>query len=43
MLYYDRIEISKEIDLVKNNNSKKYIISQFCFFNHEFKFKSSVL
>ena len=29
MLYYDRIDISKEIDPVKINNSKEYIISHY--------------
>ena len=42
MLYYDRIDISKEIDLAKGNSSKECMISPYWFFNHEFKFQNSV-
>ena len=42
MLYYDRIDISKGIDLAKSNNRKDCIICHYCFFNHGFKFQDSV-
>ena len=42
MLYYDKIDISKEIDLAKINNSKETIICQYWLFNHGFKFQDSV-
>ena len=38
MLYYDRIDINKEIDLVKSSNSKACMICHYWFFNHGFKF-----
>ena len=41
MLYYDRIDISEEIDLTKNNNSKECMIRHYCFFNHGFKFQDA--
>ena len=37
MLYYDRIDISKLIDLIKSNNSKECMICHYWFFNHGFK------
>ena len=42
MPYYDRINISEGINLVKSNNSKEYMICQYWFFNHESKFQESV-
>ena len=39
MLYYDRIDISKGIDLVKSNKSKECMICNNWFFNHGFKFQ----
>ena len=39
MLYYDRIDISKGIDLVKSNKSKECMICHSWFFNHGFKFQ----
>ena len=42
MLYYDRIDISKGIDLVKSNNSKEYMICHYWFFNHGFEFQEYV-
>ena len=39
MLYYERIDISKGIDLAKSNNSKECMICHYCFFNHGFKFQ----
>ena len=42
MLYYDRIHISKEIDLVKSNNSKECMICHYFFFDHGFKFQDYV-
>ena len=42
MLYYDRLDISKGIDLAESNNSKKCMICLYFFFNHGFKFRDSV-
>ena len=42
MLYYDKIDISKGIDLAKNNNSKECMICHYGFFYHGFKFQDSV-
>ena len=42
MLYCDRIDISKGIDLAKSNNSKEYMICRYWLFNHEFRFKGFV-
>ena len=42
MLYYDRLDISKGIDLAESNNSKKCMICHYFFFNHGFKFRDSV-
>ena len=42
MLYYDRIYISKEIDLAKSNNSKECMICHYWFFNHGFNFQDHV-
>ena len=42
MLYYDRIDISKGIDLTKSNNSKECMICHYWFFNHGVKFQDSV-
>ena len=39
MLYYERINISKGIDLVKSNRSKECMICHYLFFNHGFKFQ----
>ena len=42
MLYYERINISEGIDLVKSNRSKECMICHYFFFNHGFKFKDYV-
>ena len=42
MLYYDRIDISEEIDLAKSNKSKECMICHYFFFNHRFKFQDYV-
>ena len=42
MLYYDRIYISKGIDLAKSNNSKECMICHYFFFNYGFRFQDSV-
>ena len=42
MLYYDRIDTSKGIDLAKSNKSKECMICHSFFFNHGFKFQDSV-
>ena len=39
MLYYDRIDVTKGIDLAKGNNTKECMICQYWFFNHEFNFQ----
>ena len=41
-MYYDRIDLSKGIDVAKSNNSIECIICQYWFFNHGFKFQDSV-
>ena len=40
--YYDRIDISEEIDFAKINNDKECMIYHYWFFNHGFKFQDSV-
>ena len=42
MLCYNRIDISKEPDIAKNNNSKECMVFHYCFFNPEFKYYDSV-
>ena len=42
MLYYDRIDVSEEIDLAKTNNSKEYMICHSRFLNHGFEFQDYV-
>ena len=42
MLYYDRIDISKGIDLAKSNNSKECMICHYWLFNHGFRFQDYV-
>ena len=39
MLYYDRIDISKGIDLAKSNNSKEFMICIIGFLMMESNFK----
>ena len=39
MLYYNRIDISKGIDLAKSSNSKECMICHYCFFNEDSNFK----
>ena len=39
MLHYDRIDISKGIDLAKSNNSKECMIWYFCFLIIDLVFK----
>ena len=43
MLYYERIDISKGMDPVKNNSSKECMICRYWFFNHGLKFQDSVV
>ena len=38
MLYYDRTDLSKGIDVAKSNSSKEYMICCCWLFNHSFKF-----
>ena len=42
MLYYDRIEISEEIDPAKSNSSKECRICHYWLFNHGFIFQDYV-
>ena len=42
MLYYDRIVISKEIDLATSSGSKEYMVCHYWFFNNGFKYKDYV-
>ena len=42
MLYYDRIDISKGIDIAKSSNSQECMICHYWFFSHGFKFQDSV-
>ena len=42
MLHYDKIDLSKGIDLNKSNNSKEYMVCHYWFFNHGFKYEDSV-
>ena len=42
MLYYDRIDLSKEIDPTKSNTSKECIAFLYWFFDHGFDFQDSV-
>ena len=42
MLYCDRTDISKGIDLAKSNNIKKYMICNYWFYNHGFKFRDCI-
>ena len=42
MLYFDRIDISEEIDLAKSNSSKKCIFLTIFFFNHRFEFEDFI-
>ena len=42
MLYYDETDLSKEIDVCKNNSSKECTVCHYWFFNHGCKFQDSV-
>ena len=42
MLYYNKINVSKRIDLVKSKNSNECMICHYWFFKHGFKFQDSV-
>ena len=42
MLYYDRTDISKVVDLAKSNKSKESMICICWFFNHGFKSQDDV-
>ena len=42
MLYYNRIDIRKVIDLGKSNNSKECMICHYFFFKNGFEFQYSV-
>ena len=42
MLYYDKIGLSKGIDLAKSNSRKECMICHYWFFNHGFKFQDSI-
>ena len=38
MLYYQRTDLSKSTDLAKSNNSKECVVSNYWYFNNEFRF-----
>ena len=42
MLHYDSIDLREGMDLTKSNNSKERIVFHNWYFNHGFKFQSSV-
>ena len=42
MLYYDRIDISKGVDLDKSDKKKECMICHYWIFNHGLKFKNSI-
>ena len=42
MLYYDRIDISEEIDLAKSKNIKECMIYHYWYLNHGFNFQDYV-
>ena len=39
MLHYDRIDISKRVDLAKSNKSKECMICRYCFLVMDSNFK----
>ena len=39
MLYYNRIDVSKENDPAKSSNRKECLICHYWYFNHGFKFQ----
>ena len=42
MLYYNGIDISEGIDLTKSSGSKEFMVCQYWFINHGFKYQHSV-
>ena len=42
MLYYDRIDVSKENDPAKSSNRKECLICHYWYFNHGFKFQDQI-
>ena len=42
MRYYDRIDISEEVDLANSNNSKEYMTRHYWFFKKGFNFQDCV-
>ena len=42
MLYYNKIDLSKGINVAKSNNSKESIVWHYWYFNHRFKFPNSI-
>ena len=43
MLYYDRIDVRKEVDPTKSNKSREYMICHYFFLNHGFILLLSLL
>ena len=41
-LYYDRIDISEEIDPAKSNSSNECMVCHYWFLNHGFKFQDTL-
>ena len=42
MLHYDRIDLRKETDVAKSDNSRECIVCHYRYFNHVFKSQNSV-
>ena len=42
MLYYNRIDLSKGIDISKSSNSKEYIVCLYWYFRHGSKSRKSI-
>ena len=42
MLYYDRINVSKGIDLGKSNSIKECMVCHYWFLNHRFEFQDYI-
>ena len=42
MLYYDRTDTSKGIDLAKSNNGKEFMIYRYWFVNHGFNVQDAM-
>ena len=43
MLYYNKIDLRKGIDLTKSYSGKEYVFCHYWYFNHAFRFRNSVM